>query len=175
MKTFLSFLSIITLSTLATAQIPTCASACIANAVISAAPSCGVSNLVCQCQPNTLPVIVEAATPCVLDNCTNPIGSSSPPPSPSPLPFSINPYERTRTNPSQPFYKQPMQHVPPFSHPPHRQHQPQPQHLPFQPQRQVPQALLLLLLLHSQLISLRQLVQRIHRQQLIRVVIPVAQ
>jgi hypothetical protein len=109
MKTFLSFLSLLSLLSIltlfapTTAQIPTCASACISNAVATAAPSCGVNNLVCQCQPNTLSVIVEAATPCVIQNCTNPIGLSPlSPVSHLPLSVLIKYSELELTPPSRP-------------------------------------------------------------------------
>lgn len=74
MKSSVSFLSILALSPLATAQIPDCATSCIFNAIASAAPACG-SNVLCQCQPSTFSAIVNASTPYVIEACPDPIGS----------------------------------------------------------------------------------------------------
>lgn len=76
MKSSVSFLSILALSPLATAQIPDCATSCILDAAASAAPTCG-SNVLCQCQPSTFSAIVNASTPCVIEACPDPIGSST--------------------------------------------------------------------------------------------------
>ncbi|PMD24325.1 hypothetical protein NA56DRAFT_700811 [Hyaloscypha hepaticicola] len=72
MKSSVSFLSILALSPLPTAQIPDCATSCIFNAIASAAPACG-SNVLCQCQPSTFSAIVNASTPYVIEACPDPI------------------------------------------------------------------------------------------------------
>jgi hypothetical protein len=64
-----STLAVVALSGLAAAQIPSCATECLANAAKSAAPSCGASDTACQCEPANKAAIQAAATPCVIGAC----------------------------------------------------------------------------------------------------------
>lgn len=65
-----SALAVVALSGLAAAQIPSCATTCIANA-ISSATTCGATDTACQCETANKAAIQAAATPCVESSCTS--------------------------------------------------------------------------------------------------------
>jgi len=68
MKYSFSAVALIALVGLANAQIPACATDCIADAVASAT-SCGADDLGCQCEESNQSAITAAATSCVLAAC----------------------------------------------------------------------------------------------------------